>query len=339
MMFRSAPRFWWRSGSGPAALALAPVATVYGALAGRRMARAGAGVGVPVVCVGNFVAGGAGKTPMVLELARQLIAADQAPAFVSRGYGGRGAAAPLQVDPTRHAAGEVGDEPLLLARVAPCFVARDRLAAARAAVAAGATVVLMDDGLQNPALAKDLGIAVVDGAVGIGNGLCLPAGPLRAPLARQWPAVDILVVVGPGAPGDAVAAEAGLRRIPVLRATLSPEPRILERLAGLDLFAFAGIGRPDKFFATLEEAGLSLAGRLRFPDHHAYTARDRDRLTTAAAALGAVPVTTEKDRVRLPADFPVEVLPVRLEFDDPETLGDRLGRLVAPGDPWSDLDG
>ena len=338
MMFRSAPRFWWRPGPGPAAFALSPVAALYGALAGRRMARSGVGVGAPVVCIGNFVVGGAGKTPVALELARQLVAADQAPAFVSRGYGGAGTAGPVRVDVARHAAAEVGDEPLMLARVAPCFVARDRLAAARAAVAAGATVVLMDDGLQNPALAKDLGIAVVDGAVGLGNGLCLPAGPLRAPLARQWPAVDILVVVGPGAPGEAVAAEAGLRGIPVLRAAVSPDPSSLDRLAGLALFAFSGIGRPEKFFATLERAGLSVAGRASFPDHHAYTAGDRERLMAAAAALGAVPVTTEKDRVRLPADFPVEVLPIRLEFDDPETLGDRLGRLVAPGDPWSDPD-
>ena len=338
-MFRSAPRFWWRPGPGPAAFALSPVAALYGALAGRRMARSGVGVGAPVVCIGNFVVGGAGKTPVALELARQLVAADQAPAFVSRGYGGAGTAGPVRVDVARHAAAEVGDEPLMLARVAPCFVARDRLAAARAAVAAGATVVLMDDGLQNPALAKDLGIAVVDGAVGLGNGLCLPAGPLRAPLARQWPAVDILVVVGPGAPGEAVAAEAGLRGIPVLRAAVSPDPSSLDRLAGLALFAFSGIGRPEKFFATLERAGLSVAGRASFPDHHAYTAGDRERLMAAAAALGAVPVTTEKDRVRLPVDFPVEVLPIRLEFDDPETLGDRLGRLVAPGDPWSDPDG
>lgn len=326
----AAPGFWWRPRPGPAALALAPAAALYGAVAGRRMARPGARVGVPVVCVGNLVVGGAGKTPTAIEIARQLVAAGQEPAFVSRGYGGAETEEPLLVDPGRHGAGAVGDEPLLLARVAPCVVARDRAAAARAAVAAGATIVIMDDGLQSPSLAKDLGIAVVDGAVGIGNGFCLPAGPLRAPLARQWPAVDLVIVIGAGAAGEAVAAEAALQGRTVLQAAVAPESQALRRLAGRRLLAFTGIGRPGKFFATLEEAGLDLAGRIAFPDHHAFGARDRARLVAAAAAAGATLVTTEKDRVRLPDDFPVEVLPIRLSFDDPETLGDRLGRLFAP---------
>ena len=236
----------------------------------------------------------------------------------------------MRVDPDRHAAAEVGDEPLLLARAAPCYVARDRVAAARAAAAAGATMVLMDDGLQNPALARDLAIAVVDGAVGVGNGLCLPAGPLRAPLERQWPAVDLVVVIGAGVAGDAVAAEAARRGKPVLRAAVEADARALRRLGGRPLLAFSGIGRPAKFFDTLEAAGLRVAERVAFPDHHAFTARDRERLAAAASAAGATLVTTEKDRVRLPEGFAVEVLPVRLAFDDPETLGDALGRLAAP---------
>ena len=323
-----APRFWWRPRPGPAALVLAPAAALYGAVAGRRMARPGTAVGVPVVCIGNFVAGGAGKTPVALELARHLVAVGQEPAFVSRGYGGRVAAAPVRVALGRHAAVEVGDEPLLLARAAPCFVGRDRTAAARAAVAAGASIVLMDDGLQNPALARDLALAVVDGAVGIGNGLCLPAGPLRAPMARQWPAVDLVVVIGPGAPGEAVAAEAARCGKPVLRAVVEPEAGALRRLRGRRLLAFSGIGRPGKFFDTLAGAGLDLADGIAFPDHHAFTARDRARLAAAAASAGATLVTTEKDRVRLPEGFAVEVLPVRLVFDDPETLGEALGRLL-----------
>ncbi|WP_237477743.1 tetraacyldisaccharide 4'-kinase [Lichenibacterium dinghuense] len=323
-----APGFWWRARPGLAARALAPVGAILGAVAARRMARAGERAGVPVVCVGNFTAGGAGKTPVAAEILRQLVAAGHEPAVLSRGYGGAGAAAPVRVDPARHGAGAVGDEPLLLARVAPCYVGADRPAAARAALAAGATVLVMDDGLQNPSLAKDLRIAVVDGAVGTGNGLCLPAGPLRAPMARQWGTVDLVVVVGAGEPGRAVAAEAGLRRLPVLRAAVEPDARALGALAGRRLFAFAGIGRPEKFFDTLAEAGLEVAGTRAFPDHHAFTAAERDALLAAAAAAGAALVTTEKDRVRLPADFPAAALPIRLAFDDPETLADMLGRLV-----------
>ena len=334
MRLGGAPDFWWRPRPGAAALALAPAAALYGAAAGRRMARPGTSAGVPVVCIGNFVVGGAGKTPVALELARQLVAAGHEPAFVSRGYGGTAGrtGAPVRVDPGRHAAAEVGDEPLLLARAAPCFVARDRLAAARAAAAAGATMVLMDDGLQNPALARNLAVAVVDGAVGVGNGLCLPAGPLRAPLDRQWPAVDLVVVVGAGHAGESVAAEAARHRKPVLRASVAPDTRALRRLAGRPLLAFSGIGRPGKFFDTLAEAGLRTVDRIAFPDHHAFSARDRERLLAAAAAAGATLVTTEKDRMRLPDGFATEVLPIRLAFDDPETLGETLGRLVsAPG--------
>lgn len=328
-----APAFWWRPRPGLAARALAPAGAAYGAVAGRRMGMAGTRVGVPVICVGNFTVGGAGKTPTAIEIARHLVAAGHEPAFVSRGYGGAARSAPLRVDPARHAAAEVGDEPLLLARIAPCFVGADRLAAARAAAAAGASAVLMDDGLQNPALAKDLRVAVVDGAVGIGNGLCLPAGPLRAPMDRQWGGVDLVLVVGPGDAGDAVAAEAALRRFPVLRATVEPDARAVGALSGRRLFAFTGIGRPEKFFDTLAGAGLDVVGRRAFPDHHAFTAAERDALLRDAAAAGAVLVTTEKDRVRLPADAPfgappIAVLPIRLGFDDPETLAEMLGRLV-----------
>jgi tetraacyldisaccharide 4'-kinase len=292
------------------------------------MGRPGARAGVPVICVGNFTVGGAGKTPTAIEIARQLVASGFEPAFVSRGYGGTGRTAPVRVDPQRHGATDVGDEPMLLCRVAPCFVGTDRVAAARAAVAGGATVVIMDDGLQNPSLAKDLRIAVVDGGVGIGNGLCLPAGPLRAPMGRQWGAVDLVVVIGPGEAGDAVAAEAALRRLPVMRAAIAPDARDLRALAGRRLFAFAGIGRPAKFFDTLAEAELAVVGRRAFPDHHAFTAAERDALQASAAAADAVLVTTEKDRARLPPDYPVAVLGIRLGFDDPETLAEMLGRIL-----------
>jgi len=325
-----APAFWWRPRPGPAALALAPLAALYGAVAGSRMAKSGAGVGVPVVCVGNFVVGGAGKTPLAIEIARQMIASGHSPGFVSRGYGRRTVApGPIPVDIARHGAGDVGDEPLLLARAAPCFVAADRVAAARAAVAAGSTIVIMDDGLQSRSLAQDAAIAVVDGGVGIGNGLCLPAGPLRAPLARQWGSVELVVVIGAGAPGGRVAAEAERRGLPVMHGAFEPSERAVAELRGRRLLAFSGIGRPEKFFRTLRDAGLDVAREIGFPDHHVYRARDLDGLRGAAAAAGAALVTTDKDRVRLPAGFPAAVLPVRLRFADPVPLEDLLGRLLS----------
>ena len=186
MNTRAAPRFWWHK-AGAAALVLAPAGAVYGAITAHRMAKTGARIGVPVLCIGNFVVGGAGKTPTALAVAGRLAARGHSPAFVSRGYGRRTGRGPkgfvTQVDPSRDRADEVGDEPLLLARAAPCFVSDDRVAAAEAAAAAGASVVIMDDGFQNPSVGKDASLVAVDGAAGVGNGLCLPAGPLRAPLS------------------------------------------------------------------------------------------------------------------------------------------------------------
>ena len=324
-----APAFWWRERPGAAALALAPLGALYGAVAGRRMARLGRSTGVPVLCVGNLVVGGAGKTPTALALADWLEAQGERVAFVSRGYGGRRQAAVIRVDPARHLADAVGDEPLLLARRAPCYVALDRVAAAQAAVRDGAGIVVMDDGLQNPALAKAAAIAVVDGGAGLGNGLVIPAGPLRAPARRQWKTIDLVLVIGPGAPGDAAAAEALRHGLPTVRAVMDPDLAVVSRLAGRRLVAFSGIGRPDKFFSTLAEAGLDVVRRIPFPDHHLFTAQDRASMLAAAQTFGADLVTTEKDRVRLPADFPATALPVGLRFDDPDPLDALLGRLVS----------
>jgi tetraacyldisaccharide 4'-kinase len=214
-----APDFWWRE-PGLAAQALAPLSRLYGAIAAHRMARPGVRAAVPVICVGNVTVGGAGKTPTALALAAMLAEMGRRPFVLMRGYGGR-LPGPVRVEPERHGPADVGDEALLLARAAPTIVSRDRPTGAALAVAQGADVILMDDGLQNPSLAKDLTLAVFDGAVGVGNGLCLPAGPLRAPLAAQWPRIDAAIVIGNGAPGDAVAAQAGLS-VPVFRAALRP---------------------------------------------------------------------------------------------------------------------
>ncbi|WP_336486371.1 tetraacyldisaccharide 4'-kinase [Methylobacterium nigriterrae] len=316
------PRFWSVPGH-PAARLLAPVGHAYGTLTAARMDRAGARAPCPVLCLGNFTLGGAGKTPTALELARMLRELGASPAFLSRGYGGR-LAGPVRVDAGRHGAAEVGDEPLLLARLAPTIVSRDRPAGARACAAGGADVVVMDDGLQNPSLAKDLSFAVVDAGAGIGNGLPFPAGPLRAPLARQWRHVAGLVLVGEGAPGEAVAAEAAGRGLPVHRARLVPE----DAWAGRRILAFAGIGRPDKFFETLRAAGADVLATRAFPDHHPYSGADLAHLAAQARRLEADLVTTEKDAVRLPKSHPARTLAVRLVFDDAGAVGAQLAPLL-----------
>lgn len=298
------------------------------------MAQRGAVAPVPVLCVGNLVAGGAGKTPTALALAADLQARGHRPAFLSRGYGRRIGPGErgrvIRVDAGRDRAEATGDEPLLLAAVAPTYVSADRRAAADQAAAEGATVLILDDGLQNPRLAKTLSIAVVDGATGLGNGFCLPAGPLRAPASRQWPFIQALCVIGAGVPGDAAASAAASHGIPVLWARLHPDPGTVSRLAGRPLLAFAGIGRPEKFFATLREHGLVPRAMRSFPDHHPFTAAERAGLMAEAKALGATLVTTAKDRARLPPEFPVEVLPVSLAFDAPDGVKHLLDGVGHP---------
>lgn len=324
-----APAFWWTPEPTLAATLLTPAGFVYGALTAARMGRAGAPAGVPVLCVGNLVAGGAGKTPTALALGRLLQERGRRPAFLSRGYG-RAKSAPskavLAVDAT-HTADIAGDEPLLLAQVAPTFVAADRRLAAREAVAHGADMLILDDGLQNPVLSKDWTLAVADGASGLGNGKCLPAGPLRAPVARQWPFVSMLCVIGEGEPGRLLARMAADAGVPTVAARLDADADVLAGLRGHRLLAFAGIGRPEKFYAMLRDAGLDLAATRSFPDHHRFRASDLQGLTREAFRLGARLVTTAKDRVRLPESFPAQAIPVRLSFDQPAAITDALVRL------------
>ncbi|CAO4149715.1 tetraacyldisaccharide 4'-kinase [Methylorubrum aminovorans] len=313
------PGFWSRPPTHPLARLLAPAGRFYGGLTADRMDRPGAVPPCPVLCVGNFTLGGAGKTPTALALARLLRGIGRTPAFLSRGYGGR-LAGPLIVDPARHGAAEVGDEPLLLARAETTVVARDRPAGARLCAEAGADVIVMDDGLQNPSLTKTLSFAVIDGGAGIGNGLPFPAGPLRVPLARQWRHVAGLVLVGDGAPGAALAGEAEARGLTVHRARLLPEDGA--GWAGRRVVAFAGIGRPQKFFETLRGLGAEIVAERAFPDHHPFRAGDLAKLSALAAQAGAGLVTTEKDAVRLPAQTRAEVrvLRVALAFTDEALL-------------------
>src|SRR5690242_5245426 len=237
------PEFW--AHRGLLSTVLEPAAWVYGqAAAARQRWTTPWRAPVPVICVGNLVAGGAGKTPVALSLAQRLAKRGRRVHILSRGYGGR-SPGPLAVDPARHTAADVGDEPLLLAEVAPTWVARDRVAGAKAAIAAGAELLLLDDGFQNPTFAKDLSLVVVDGGYGLGNGRVLPAGPLREPLPRGLARADAIVLMGEDSAGVApITAEK-----PLCRARLVPENP--GEVAGRTVVAFAGIGRPEKFFATV----------------------------------------------------------------------------------------
>src|SRR5690349_20666520 len=246
------PAFWWR-GAGPPASLLAPLGLIYGTIAARRMATKGAHAGVPVLCVGNFTLGGAGKTPAVIMLAKMLADGGGHPGCLSRGYGG-GEAGPRVVDGHSDSAAQVGDEALLLARAAPTIVARDRVAGAELARAEGASTVILDDGLQNPSLAKDFTLAVIDAQRGLGNGRVFPAGPLRAPLDAQIARTDALLVVGDGNAADDVAARLRAQARPVFHARLVPDKAAVSALRGQNVLAFAGIGNPDKFFATARTA-------------------------------------------------------------------------------------
>jgi tetraacyldisaccharide 4'-kinase len=291
------PAFWWRPPGWAAAL-LSQAGSIYGGIAARRMERTGREAGVPVVCIGNLTVGGAGKTPTAIAVAQILAAAGRRPFLLSRGYGGA-LKGPVRVDLVSHRALDVGDEPLLLARVAPTIVARDRVAGAAAARAEGSHAIVMDDGFQNPTLHKTLAIVVVDADRGIGNGAVCPAGPLRAPLPVQLRHAHAVLVIGAGAQAEPVAEAARALLLPVFRGRLVPDARALETLRRRPVLAFAGIGHPEKFFATLSEAGVKVRDRLAFPDHHRFRRGEALDLIARAERDGLVLVTTEKDFARL----------------------------------------
>ncbi|TDL78217.1 tetraacyldisaccharide 4'-kinase [Palleronia sediminis] len=326
------PAFWSRPPEAPGwqARALAPLAALYRRQTARRVAAAGATVGRPVICVGNINAGGTGKTPTVVAVLDRLQRLGIAAHVVSRGYGGR-AVGVVRVDPARHAAADVGDEPLMLAAFAPVWVGRDRAAAARAAVDAGAGAIVLDDGFQSPALRRDLSIVVVDAHVGFGNGRVIPAGPLREPVAAGLARADLLLSIGPSE-----AQERFTRDWPIasaitrLRGALEPLQTGMT-WGGLRVLAFAGIGRPEKAFDTMRGLGMDVVRTVALADHQPLTTALMMRLEREAMQAGAQLVTTEKDAVRLPASFRHKVLfvPVRLQIDDPAPLDTALGRLFA----------
>jgi tetraacyldisaccharide 4'-kinase len=292
-----APQFWWGKRTVAADL-MGPLAALYGAVAAKRLALSGVRIGIPVLCVGNPTVGGAGKTPTAIALARLLIAAGERPVFLSRGYGGR-LAGPELVDSARHTSIDVGDEPLLLARVAPTVAARGRRAGAFVAKDIGASVIVMDDGFQNPSIEKNLSILVIDGRRGVGNGRVLPAGPLRAPLGAQLDRAQAILVIGDCSGAAEVVAAAHMRPVAVFHGRLQPDPKTVAAFAGTRVLAFAGIGDPERFFSTLAAAGIDAPIRRAFPDHHRYTGGQAAALLVEAERQNLRPLTTEKDLARM----------------------------------------
>ncbi len=302
---RLEPPSWWYSGERIplAAWALWPVSVAYGGLVERRFRTASPHRSkLPVLCVGNFTMGGAGKTPVALKLASMLHEAGRKPGFLTRGYGGseRG---PYRIDSAADSADRVGDEPLLLARAAPTVLSRNRPAGAKLLETLGVDAIIMDDGFQNPSLEKNFSLVVVDAGAGVGCGRVFPLGPLRAPLAFQLGKADAVVVLGANDQANVarlIERESQHFRsmpLPVFNARIVPaitgEPR------GRPFLAFCGIGRPAKFFDTLRDAGISVVQSRSFPDHHPYSAADARSLLAAAKALDAGLITTEKDHARL----------------------------------------
>ncbi|VAV90131.1 Tetraacyldisaccharide 4'-kinase [hydrothermal vent metagenome] len=311
-----APDFWnQRYGRAAAPLTrslLLPFSWLYGAVSRWRYQRVLAQqIEVPVICVGNISLGGTGKTPVALTIGKTLLAQGLPIAFLSRGYGGK-EPGPLRVVPEQHSFADVGDEPLLLAQLAATYIGRDRVASAKMAIQAGAKCLIMDDGFQNPGLAKDLSILVVDSDVGHGNGRVFPAGPLREKVANAVARADAVVLVGDNKSPD-LAGFSG----PVLRANLQSTAKPPQT----KLVAFAGIGRPERFFDSLRQQGCELEQEIAFADHHPYSPRDLQNLL-AYKQQGAQLITTEKDQARLPVDFRqhVHIWPVAMDFEKPDDL-------------------
>jgi tetraacyldisaccharide 4'-kinase len=315
------PAFWYRPPSLLSRL-LMPLGAIYGQVAAWRMQSDGFDAGIPVICVGNYHTGGAGKTPTVLALTQLLRELGETPVVLSRGYGGKWRG-PVKVDSVRHIAANVGDEPLMLAQTVAVVIARDRVGGIALARSQGASVILMDDGFQNPAISKDASIIVIDGDRGLGNGGVFPAGPLRAPLPRQLVRTDALIVIGDGTAADPVAAAVAAQAKPVLPAHLKPAAASLALLAGKRVLAFAGIGDPGRFFRTLRRAGVDVVTERAFADHHPFSAQEIDGLIAEARRDGLTLVTTEKDLARLrggegaaASARDILAFQVTLEFDD-----------------------
>ncbi|MGF0537114.1 tetraacyldisaccharide 4'-kinase [Agrobacterium sp. ES01] len=332
-MVSEAPPFWWTR-RGWQAIALLPLSFLYGRVAGWRMGvKSRNSVPVPVICVGNFTVGGAGKTPTAAALAREAKARGLQPGILSRGYGGSLDVTTL-VDADHHRAADVGDEPLLLAREAVTVVARRRIAGARMLVEQGVDLIIMDDGFQSNSLVTDFALIVIDSRRGIGNGHVVPGGPVRAPIGRQMRRLSAILKVGNGDAADKLVRRASRSGKQVFVATLKPKDD--EGLAGLGVLAFAGIGDPEKFYRTLSELNILIEDRQDFPDHHHLADDEIVDLLTRADAKGLQIVTTAKDMARLAhghgraAELAARchVIDVDMIFDDPGAPSQIIDRAI-----------
>jgi tetraacyldisaccharide 4'-kinase len=318
------PAFWNKPNS-PLSLLLSPIGRLYMATTARRLRRTHPyRASIPVICVGNLTAGGTGKTPIVRDLATRLALKGRQPHILSRGYGGR-EHGPLKIDPSVHSAADIGDEPLLIAQDAPCWISADRAAGAKCIAAEGADVIIMDDGYQNPSLHQDLRLIVVDGETGFGNGRGIPAGPLRENIRAGIARADALIVMGEDR-NDQIRSLAD--KTLILNAHIETSS-----LAGARFVAFAGIGRPGKFCITLENAGAVVVGFHEFGDHHAYSETELEKLAADAKRLNADLVTTEKDWIRLSASWRTRVraIPAHVRWCDEAALNALLDRVARHG--------
>ncbi len=331
----NAPDFWWTQNGTWQSKLLSPFGALYGYLAARRFryiprykARK------PVICIGNFTAGGTGKTPFALALNTLLKEAGHKPGFLLRGYGGTHKG-PLLIEPTKHAAMEVGDEALLLARRGPTVISADRTAGAKLLEQGDISVIIMDDGFQNPSLHKDFSIVLLDAKTGVGNSRCIPAGPLRMPFKKQLQRVGLLMVVGDGEASAKQQEQAQQAGIDLMHAAIRPVSA--DALEGERVLAFAGIGRPEKLFASLKEAGATVVETMAFPDHHYFTKEDARRILRVAEEQDLLPITTTKDYVRLNGREEqsiarlanlASVLEVEMKIEDPDALLERLTHVL-----------
>ena len=318
-----APKFWDR----PSLLGtlLSPLGLIYAGIASYKQSKTTAEkVVAPVIAVGNVTLGGAGKTPVTIALAAILQRMGYAPHLLSRGYGGEELRAPVRVDPDLHSALMVGDEPLLLARAAPTWVFPERVASARAAIAQGANILVLDDGMQHHAIAKDLSLLVIDTSYGIGNGEVFPAGPLREPIDFALDRTSAIIALG----SDPLRVQLSQVK-PIFRAALVPTPEWAQ-FKGKPVVAFAGLARPEKFFAMCEKAGMAVVSRFSFPDHHPYSRVDANHMIEHAQMMNATLVTTEKDMVKLHPDDRANIIALGVNVmwqDEPaleEFLRERL---------------
>lgn len=319
-----APGFW--NERGLLAWLLYPASLIYGRISLSRFNKqARYKARMPVICIGNLVAGGAGKTPMALALGEAAVSIGLSPIFLTRGFGGS-EEGPLLVDPTTHLSSDVGDEALLLARVAPTIVARDRVQGAMQAEALAESrdgaILIMDDGFQNPYLLKDLNLVVVDAQQSIGNGFVMPAGPLRAPLMPQVRRADQFIVIGEGDRGPRLRQLAAKLGKASNHAYIKPARSHL--IGGTRVFAFCGIGQPAKFYRTVEALELDIVGSRDFADHHPYTNGEAHEILAEAEEQNLTIVTTAKDHVRLigigeagaTLARKTHIIDVKMQFDD-----------------------